>query len=106
MSKKLPYTPNTLIKHALRNIFLRSRERTASIKANGGCCAECGRKQSAAKGREVKLEVHHKNRVTNWNRIYEVIREELLCDPSELVPMCKECHVKHHEEERQQQQEQ
>ena len=59
----------------------------------------CGSKQSVAKGREVKLEVHHK-RSPNWQRIFEVIREELLVDPVELECMCKECHGKHHEQER------
>ena len=99
MGKKLEYTPNTIIKHALRQIWLRSRERGKAIKNHGGCCASCGAKQSVAKGREVKLEVHHKNHVTNWQRIYDVIREELLCDPEHLVPMCKACHLELHENE-------
>jgi len=36
--------------------------------------------------------------VTNWDRIFKVIREELLTDPKTLAPMCKACHAKTHEE--------
>ncbi len=97
-SRKLPYTPNSRIRSALRVLWLRSRERAACLKAHGNCCAECGIKQTAAKGREVKLDVHHSNGVGNWERIFQVIREELLCDPSHLVPLCEKCHDKKHDD--------
>jgi len=57
------------------------------------CCNKCGIKQSKAKGREVKVEVHHKEGILNWEEIYEAIRKNLLCDPDLLEVLCKECHA-------------
>ena len=28
----------------------------------------------------------------NWDKIFKVLREELLCDPEHLAPLCKTCH--------------
>lgn len=98
MGKRLPYTPSSQIRNALRVLWLRSRERVAALKNTGYCCSCCGVKQSVAKGREVKLKVHHVKGVTNWERIFAVIREELLVDPKELAPLCKECDDKFHPE--------
>lgn len=92
MGKKLPYTPNSLIKSALRRLFLRSRERGAALKRDQYTCQCCGVKQSRAKGREVYVEVHHAKGVPNWDEIYGVIREHLLCDPVDMVTLCKKCH--------------
>lgn len=97
MGKKLPYTPNSRIRASLRVLWLRSRERQACLRAHGNCCAECGIKQTASKGNEVRLDVHHSNGVGNWDRIFQVIREELLCDPKHLVPLCEKCHEELHE---------
>ncbi len=94
MGKKLKYTPNSKIKSALRQVFLRSRERGSAIKRDKYTCQRCGVKQSKAKGREVKVEVHHTAGVENWNEIYRVIREHLLCDPGKLETLCKKCHKK------------
>ena len=94
MSKKLPYTPNSQIRSALRRLFLRSRERGAALKRYAYTCAECGRKKSRAKGKEVYVEVHHVDGVLNWNALFEAIRQYLLCDPKKLVILCKECHSK------------
>ena len=96
MSRRLPHTPSSQIRTAMRRLWLRSRERAAALKATGYCCAECGKKQSRAKGRECRLEVHHRNGVTNWQAIEEAIRRELLIQHDELVPLCKDCHSQAH----------
>ncbi len=97
MGKKLTYTPNTRIRSALRQLFLRSRERAACLKASGNCCEACGVKASKAKGREVSVYVHHKDGICNWEEIFEVIRKNLLCPPEQMQALCKECHEKEHE---------
>lgn len=94
MGKRLEYTPNSQIRSALRQLFLRSRERAKRLKLDGYTCQMCGKKQSRAKGKEVYVEAHHKKGVCNWQRIFEVIREELLCGPDGLETLCKECHQK------------
>lgn len=92
MGKRLPYTPNSQIRSALRKLFLRSRERASAIKRDAYTCTACGVKQSKAKGKEVYVEVHHKDGVVNWDAIFKVIREYLLCDPEFLTTLCEECH--------------
>lgn len=95
MGRKLPTTPRSRIKNALRQVWLRSRERAACLKASGHRCQACGVKASAAKGREVKLEVHHAAGI-NWDGIVDSIISAMLPDPSKLVAMCKDCHMKEH----------
>jgi 5-methylcytosine-specific restriction endonuclease McrA len=92
LGKRLEYTPNSAIKAALRALWLRSRERAAAIKRDEYTCSRCGAKQSKAKGREVLVEVHHKEGVMNWNEIYRVIRQYLLCGPENMETLCKDCH--------------
>lgn len=99
MGKRVAYTPVSVIKNACRKLFLWSRESTAVRKRDGNTCVTCGRKQSQAKGREVKIEVHHK-REPNWERIINTIREELLQTPEDMICLCKECHKEHHAKER------
>lgn len=98
MGKKLPYTPNSRINAALRTIWMRSRERSQAIKSTNGCCAICGVKQTAAKGREVKLVVHHAKHRPDWQKIYKVIRKELLRsdEVDDLWPLCLEDHKNLH----------
>lgn len=93
MPKKLPYTPNSRIKAALRMLSLRSRERAAVVKRDGNSCVKCGVKASKAKDREVAIEVHHKHGVTNWDKLYEAIRAYLLCNPDDMECLCKKCHA-------------
>lgn len=97
MSKKLPTTPRSKVRAALRQLWLRSRERAAAIKREQGCCEYCGKKQSTAKGRVVKLEVHHNGGVPNWDHMIEVVYRHLLCDPKHLTVLCKECHDSEHD---------
>jgi predicted HNH restriction endonuclease len=94
MGKKLTYTPNSKIKAALRQLFLRSRERAAALKRDGYTCQRCGCKQSRARGREQKVQVHHKVGVMNWDALYRAVREYLLCNPEFLETLCPECHKK------------
>ena len=94
MGKRLLYTPNSKIKAAIRKLWLHSRERSAAIKRDGYRCQKCGGKQSKAKGKEFKVEVHHKAGIENWDAIYEVIRQYLLCDSGQLETLCKKCHDK------------
>lgn len=96
MGKKLPYTPNSIIRSALHKVWLRSRERAAALKRTGYCCEECGAKQSRAKGKEQVIEVHHADRRPNWDRIIRVVREELLQTPEALEPLCPACHDAEH----------
>ena len=88
-------TPNSKITQALRQLWMRSRERATALKSTGYCCAECGVKQSVAKGKEVKLQVHH-DPLINWDGIRELVRARLLDVPQK--PLCKECHAKAHED--------
>jgi len=94
MAKKLPHTPNSQIRSSLRQLFLRSRERASAIKRDKYTCQTCGAKQSKAKGRECKVEVHHLEHIVNWDKLFEAVREYLLCDPELLQVLCVECHKK------------
>jgi predicted HNH restriction endonuclease len=91
MGKRVPYTPTSRIKNDLRRLWLRSRERAAAVKREANTCQRCGAKGSVAKGREVKIEVHHKEGI-RWDEIIQFIRLELLIDPEGLAVFCKECH--------------
>ncbi len=93
MSRKLPSTPRSRIKNALRQVWLRSRERAAALKRTRHCCARCGIKASQAKGREVKLQVHHIGGI-NWDGVVDLIFERVLNVPQE--PLCEYCHAKEH----------
>jgi len=89
---KLPITPRSQIKGMLRQIWLRSRERAEALKRAGYTCNKCHVKQSKAKGKEQKVEVHHKEGVGNWDEIVQLIYDQLLCDPSKLEVLCPICH--------------
>ena len=73
---------------------MRSKERSTALKRAGYCCEDCGVKQSKKKGFEQKVEVHHKKGVTNWDKIINVINEELLCNPEDLKVLCHNCNYK------------
>jgi len=94
--KKKPNTPRSKIVAAIRQLWLRSRERAKALKDYGYCCSECGVKQSKAKGKEVKIEVHHDPPIGHkWNRIVDLIAKHILSAPQ--VPLCRDCHKKKHE---------
>jgi hypothetical protein len=98
MGKKLPHTPRSQVRSAIRQLWLRSRERSSALKRTGNCCEVCGVKATMAKGKEVKLEVHHNGGVPNWEHIIDTIYRHLLCDPKHLTVMCKPCHQQEHGE--------
>lgn len=87
-------TTRAQIKSALRLLWLRSKERSKALQASGYCCSHCKVKQSKAKGQEQKIEVHHKEGIGDWDKVIDLIREELLCDIDKLEPLCPECHSK------------
>lgn len=87
-------TPKSRIVQALRYLWLRSRERAAAMKRDGYSCQKCGIKASRAGGEVIKVEVHHKEGINNWDEIIESIRNNLLCDIKHLETLCKECHKK------------
>ena len=87
-------TPKSRIVAALRLLWLKSPERYNAIKRDSNTCQKCGVKGSASKYTPQKIEVHHKHGITNWDRIVEVIREELLCSVDKLECLCPECHKK------------
>ena len=90
MGKRLPNTPNSRIKSALRQLFLRSRERAKAMKEAGYTCAKCGAKQSRAKGREVYVECHHRSGIDNWAKMYDAVRKYLL-NGDDMQVLCKDC---------------
>ena len=49
-----------------------------------------------AKGRVVKLEVHHRPKI-DWSGLIDLIVERILEVPQ--FPLCKECHKAEHEKE-------
>ena len=98
MGKKLPTTPRSRARAAIRQLWLRSRERAAALKQAEYKCQLCGIKQSTAKGKEVKLEVHHNNGITNWEHVLDSIYRHILCDPEHLTVLCKACHEEEHKE--------
>lgn len=95
-AKKDPnVTPTSKIVHVLRkHIWLFSAERRAAIKREHNTCQRCHKKGSVAKGKEVKIQVHHKDGIDNWKEVAEVIRDKILCPPDRLEVLCKECHKK------------
>lgn len=99
MGRRLKITPRSKVRDALRKLWLRSRERNEAIKIAGAICTRCGKKRSVAKGREVKLEVHHKDGI-DWEALIDIVYERLLCPPERLDVMCTDCHADEHKEER------
>ncbi len=85
-------TKRGAITRVLRKLWMWSPERYEAMRRAGHSCEKCGVKKSVAKGKEQKLEVHHKKGEIDWDKIIKVIREELLCDPDELEALCPECH--------------
>jgi 5-methylcytosine-specific restriction endonuclease McrA len=76
-------------------LTMRCRENHAVRKRDNNSCQKCGRKHSVARGREVKVQVHH-TKPPNWDKIITAVREELL-DEKNLVCLCKDCHDDHHD---------
>ena len=84
-------TPRSRIKGMLRQMWLRSNERSAALKRDNYSCCECGVKQSVKKGFPVKVQVHHKSGII-WDKTIDLIYKYLLCDIDDLETLCVECH--------------
>jgi len=95
---KKPITPRSIIKHSLRLLWLRSRERLAALKRDDYTCQGCGRKQSKAKGKEFSVEVHHVSGIDNWEEVVDIIQSRLLCGSEHLTTLCHECHLREQNE--------
>lgn len=94
MGHKKPNTPRSQIKNCLRQLVLRSRERAKALKDTGYCCTDCGIKQSKAKGKEVKIQVHHDPPLEDqWEEVIDRV-VELLASPQ--YPLCCPCHDLRH----------
>lgn len=89
VSRKKPNTPRGRVKSVLRRLFFKSRERSAAIRREKGCCERCG--ASPKLDKEVKIEVHHKKGV-KWEQMLNMLYKELLCNPEELEVLCSKCH--------------
>ena len=94
MGKRSEGTPRSKVRSAIRQLFLRSRERAACLKAAGYTCAACGVKQSRKKGAEVYVEVHHRSGIGNWEAVIDAIYKDILCHPDLMEVLCKACHSK------------
>lgn len=96
-SRKLPTTPRSRVRSALRQVWLRSRERALCLKLAGNRCERCGVKASKAKGREVGVQVHHRaGHIGSWEAVIDLVFEELLVDPQFLEAICEQCHKAEH----------
>jgi 5-methylcytosine-specific restriction endonuclease McrA len=96
MPKKLPSTPRSHVKNALRRLWLRSRERAAALKREKYTCERCGRKQSRAKGKECYVQVHHRHGI-DWDGIVDWIMSQVLQTPEDHEVLCEDCHTKEHD---------
>ncbi len=97
MSRKLESTPRSRVKNALRMLWLRSKERAACVKAQHNTCQACGVKGSQARGREVKISVHHLDGC-NWDGVVDSVFRAVLHHPSRLQCLCEKCHNTKHQE--------
>ena len=93
MGKKLKSTPRSRVRAALRQLWLRSRERAAALKRDDYRCQGCGKKQSRAKGKEFKVQVHHKCGI-EWEYMIDQVYDHILCDIEDLETLCETCHSK------------
>jgi len=96
--KRRPYTPKSRIRAVARQLFLRSREAQQCKKKYNNTCCICGAKQSTAKGKEVKTNVHHVNGIDNWDEIDTAMRKHLL-NVDEMIVLCESCHKKETEKQ-------
>jgi len=96
-------TQKKLIKAYLRQLFLKSRERSNVCKRDAYTCQKCGKKQSKKKGCEVKINVDHVKGIDVWEEICNLIYDKLLCSAhlEDLQVLCTDCHAIKTAEERQ-----
>jgi len=97
MPKKKPETPRSRVRSAIRQLWLRSREHAKALKDAQYTCQICGVKKSVAKGKEQKVIVHHTHGIGNWEKVIDIIFEEILCSPDKLEVLCPKCHKEKHD---------
>jgi 5-methylcytosine-specific restriction endonuclease McrA len=68
--------------------------RAIVLKRDNYSCQECFVKKTAKN--KVKLNVHHISGHINWEKIIDVIRQELLCSPEEMITLCYNHHMRKH----------
>ena len=99
MKKKSSSTPRGRIRSAIRQLWMRSRERATALKSTKYSCSKCNVKQSVAKGRIVKIQVHHEPAIDkHWKYILDYIAKHIL--ESNQIPLCVKCHKDLHEKEK------
>ena len=96
MKKPATRTPRSRIRQALRQLWLRCVERREALKRENYTCECCKQKQSKVKGKEFRVEVHHREGVLNWDEVITAIEKYLLCHSDELEVLCKSCHDQTH----------
>jgi len=99
MGKRQSSTPRGRVRAALRQLSLRCRERAGALKRDKYTCQTCGVKKSVAKGKEQKVEAHHKSGEILWEPLIDYVFEHLLVPPEEWVTICPDCHKKCHNKE-------
>jgi hypothetical protein len=96
MESKMRQPPlRARLRAALRQVWLRSPERAAALQRDHYTCQTpgCGKKQSKAKGREVKVQVHHIAGILDWNEVLDfVMSSGLFCSKDFLITHCADCH--------------
>jgi hypothetical protein len=78
-------------------VWMRSPERAAALKRDNYTCQTpgCNKKQSKAKGREIKVQVHHIEGIFDWKEVLDfILASGLFCDMKFLITHCEECHKK------------
>lgn len=93
--KKLPITPKSRIRACLRRLFLYSRERANVLRRARAfpskyLCSKCNRLHDIE-----RVRVHHVAGISNWETIFQTVREMLL-NEKDMVVLCRECHEKEH----------
>ena len=91
MGKRSLSTPRGKVRNAIRQLWLRSRERASALKRDNYTCVNCGKKQSTAKGKEQKVIVHHLNGI-EWENIIDYIFRHVLVEIKDLETLCPKCH--------------
>jgi hypothetical protein len=99
MAKKSQVTTRVRVRSVLRLLWLRSPERRAALKRDHYTCQfpGCNKKQSRAKGKEVKVQVHHMRGIVDWEEVIDfILASGLFRGPDYLITRCEE----HHKEEK------
>lgn len=97
MPKKNPEkTPRSKVKNILRRLSLYCRERGYAKKRDENTCQICGKKESKAKGKVVKVEMHHLHGI-DWEGVVDIIIEKILQKPGDYICYCEDCHKEKHQ---------